>query len=494
MSAVWAIAWMMVAASAAVGPLASNPSPSLLPVLLLPVEGDLTTEQRQTLTQRLEDALFGYTRLAVYTQSEFAHQIGWERQQKRLECQFPADCAAALKATLGISHEVKLALVPLADGRLHLKLNLIVADEGREFVQAIPEFDAAPVLIDNMIPDLIGEPTGLSYEQGVVRIASFPMGAAVSIGGRPLGRTPLSYAAKGGETLDIKVEREGHPPVKERVTIRRGAVARVFADLVTRQGQLLVDSLPPGASVKLDGRPAGTTPLVLDGILTGEHRVELSMPPYPDVSYNVKIAADDVARVRHGFVPETGTLVVGQPADDKGDPIEIFINNQKVAETLYRADLAPGEYLVHIVRRGSNTYEKKVTIRPGETVELRPALEGGLSLMPGQVAGQEPDYRPGGFTLALGALALGFGIFLEFEAQRHYDNAAGMTSDDSDRDGEERNGLYSRIGGGISMGLGSAAVIAGTVLLILPPAKNIAITPEYDAGRQQAMLRLKAAF
>ena len=463
-----------------------------LPVLVHEVKGEMTREQRKSLTRVLEDALFRYPILSVYTKKEFINQLGWERQNEEIDCQLPKDCLHELKRKLGLGHEVELELISRADGQLNLKLRLIVGEEGRLFVESIPEFSAAPVVLEKIIPDLIGQPSGISFEEGVVHVASFPMGAGVYVGGRLVGRTPCSLRADGGSNMQITAEREGHPAVTETVSVPGGKVLRWFADLVTRQGDILVDSNPPGATVSIDKKPRGVTPLIVRGVLAGEHKIRLEMPPYPEAEYTVSVKADELSRVRHGFRPDSGILVLGCANKVRRRNVDIYLDGLKVAENTYRAELLPGRYTVHIVQDGYVTHEEEVNLESGKTLSLRPTLEEGLSLRPGEVAGTEPDYRPGAFSTAFGAIAVGFGAYLEIEAQEDYRNADDPGSSDSNK--LRTNGRNTRIGGAILMAAGSAAVTAGVVLLILPPEREIAVTPAVDPENKQAGLNIAFSF
>jgi serine/threonine-protein kinase len=55
-------------------------------------------------------------------------------------------------------------------------------------------------------------------------------------------------------------------------------VARAGADDPAAPGRLSVSTDPAGASVYVDGRLAGRTPLTLDTLSVGNHRVRLQHP------------------------------------------------------------------------------------------------------------------------------------------------------------------------------------------------------------------------
>jgi serine/threonine protein kinase len=62
-------------------------------------------------------------------------------------------------------------------------------------------------------------------------------------------------------------------------------------------GSLVVESRPPGASVFLDGRLVGTTPLTLDTLKIGNYTIGLDIPGYQRWASTVKITSGERSRV-----------------------------------------------------------------------------------------------------------------------------------------------------------------------------------------------------
>ena len=61
-------------------------------------------------------------------------------------------------------------------------------------------------------------------------------------------------------------------------------------------GALAVESLPTGASVVVNGKPSGRTPLTLNDLPPGDYRVTMSMPGYRDFATTVRVVAGERAR------------------------------------------------------------------------------------------------------------------------------------------------------------------------------------------------------
>lgn len=451
--------------------------PGGLPLLLREIDADLDTPSRALLSETLLYELRRYPELKMIDSKSFRNQLGFARQSNQIACQLPEECEAALRATLGLTYEIVASIIPRADGQLNVRLKLLGGEAAREFLETVPDIAVAQVMLKRMLPDLLGISPNVRADEGVVHVTSLPLGAEVFRASLPeaVCVTPCSFAWPAGESIELRIQRPDHPPLLERVKVARGLVQIVSADLLTRQGELLVDSMPGGATVLLDGSEAGTTPLIRRNILAGPHKVGLRLPPYPDGNYEVTVKADETARVRHGFLPENGTLLVTVTNKPKKGKADIYLNGLKVAENLYRADLLAGKYELAVVVPERKTVHETVEVEAGKEIEVRAELLPGLSLRPGEAPGKKADYRPGGFSFGLGLMALGFGAgCLTYGGREH------------------NKGLLA--GGGVAAGLGLGASIAGVVLLVHPPLKEVAITPLVETKTKTLGLLLGGRF
>jgi len=130
---------------------------------------------------------------------------------------------------------------------------------------------------------------GLHYGEvwlrpGLLLVTSDPAGAEITLDGVKLGQAtpaviedvPLS------RRHDLVLEAEGAKPVTLALEPVPGKMVRkVHARLVSAMGSLTVESEPPGAEVRLDGRSVGKTPLVLGQVrLDVRHRLDLTLPGF----------------------------------------------------------------------------------------------------------------------------------------------------------------------------------------------------------------------
>ena len=110
---------------------------------------------------------------------------------------------------------------------------------------------------------------------GELTIDSTPAGARVIIGGQDCGTTPLALALAPG-TYDIDL-RHGDERHVVAVRVKAGATTAQHVFLAetapSNSGTLRITSEPPAATVAVDGRRRGTTPVLITDIAPGAHQV-----------------------------------------------------------------------------------------------------------------------------------------------------------------------------------------------------------------------------
>lgn len=140
-------------------------------------------------------------------------------------------------------------------------------------------------------------------------VHSTPEGASVSIDGTEHGVTPVAVRGLALGVRTVVVSRPGYRPAQRQVTLTSDRPSRTLevglarmavpasAPSAARDGALVVDSRPAGATVTIDGRAAGVTPLMVSAIAPGSHTVRIERPGYRPVSTTVVVTAGQRARV-----------------------------------------------------------------------------------------------------------------------------------------------------------------------------------------------------
>jgi hypothetical protein len=152
-------------------------------------------------------------------------------------------------------------------------------------------------------------------------VRSNPSGADVEVDGVPRGVTPLALRDLDLGSRQITVSRQGYVSEERRITLTearpsRSVEVRLSASAAVGRsgetapvprssgavasgaamGSLVIESRPEGASVLLNGKPSGVTPLALNELPPGEYRVTMRMPGFRDFATTVRVVAGERAR------------------------------------------------------------------------------------------------------------------------------------------------------------------------------------------------------
>jgi serine/threonine protein kinase len=156
-----------------------------------------------------------------------------------------------------------------------------------------------------------------------------------------------------------------------------------------RQGRLSIRSRPAGATVLLDGKPAGKAPLSVDLTLGREHQLELrgegleawSEPVRLDPSAPIRTMVVELAARRVSAPQRPATVPAKRPpAAGKGWVVvstrpawaEVHVAGRKLDVTPCRVLLPAGPQILTLVNpQIPRTIRRRVVVRPDHEVELR---------------------------------------------------------------------------------------------------------------------------
>jgi hypothetical protein len=157
-------------------------------------------------------------------------------------------------------------------------------------------------------PEAAAPPAGT----GQIVVQSTPSGALVTIDGQPAGLTPVTVPDLALGEHRVQVARPGFVPAAARVDLTPESPTRTLTLVLAAGvdesgpavGTLNVDSRPRGATVSVDGRRVGTTPLRLPDLAAGAHVVQIELQGYRTVRAEVTIERARPARVAVTLEPD----------------------------------------------------------------------------------------------------------------------------------------------------------------------------------------------
>ena len=223
-----------------------------------------------------------------------------------------------------------------------------------------------------------------------VHISSQPPGAQVRVDDESVGTTPLDVQIlQGSRTITLSMA--AHKAVTLQQRIAAGS-ALLLDDirLPPADGRLVLQSTPPGASIRVDGEFHGTTPVTLTLSSAQEHDVQLSKPGYTTTSEGVKLMADEERELTVTLPPQYATLFVSaQPAD-----ASLIVDGKPAGEATRRLRLTTRPHSLEFRKRGYVTQRMTVKPRAGVSQNLDVTLK--------TVAQAKADATPDTLTTAAG--------------------------------------------------------------------------------------------
>jgi len=163
-------------------------------------------------------------------------------------------------------------------------------------------------------------------DRGNLLVRSTPAGATVFVDDQRRGVTPLTLQNVDLGTRRVRIVRDGFTAEDRQITLTRSRPSRSVEVRLTRAapppaprpapaaatptqgpsaartGSLVIESRPTGASILLNGRAVGTTPMTIDDLEPGTYTVQLQLATYRPITTTVRVVAGARARAAASLV------------------------------------------------------------------------------------------------------------------------------------------------------------------------------------------------
>lgn len=217
----------------------------------------------------------------------------------------------------------------------------------------------ATLLFQHRTPELPDEPATQS---------SKPSSSAAA----PFSRQPAD--AQSAQDAQGQAQAEGRPHTSSRASrAARNAAAAPVAPPAPAEGQLMVSSLPMGATVEIEGRAGQQwkAPQTIPGLAAGTYKVTFNMPGYATETRSVQVTGGartplDVRMTAvKGFITVTGTpagahVLINGKDTGKVTPIEFMVE--------------PGTQNIVVRKQGFLDASTDLKVAVGQSVNYAPKL------------------------------------------------------------------------------------------------------------------------
>ena len=204
---------------------------------------------------------------------------------------------------------------------------------------------------------------------GYVEISSTPAGAAIYRGEERIGTTPARLELMEG-SHELSVVREGFKAWDGLVETSPNEHKIIpTIELEPANAQLQVNSIPVGASVTVNGRYRGQSPITLALSPDIDYDIGLSKAGYGSTVRQVRLQAAASRAITVDMTARVGVLTVrAQPGD-----AEIFVDGQSRGSGTATLNLSSAPHRLEVRKEGYQTYSREVTPRPGypQTIDVR---------------------------------------------------------------------------------------------------------------------------
>jgi TonB family protein len=231
---------------------------------------------------------------------------------------------------LGAATAVAALALGIVGWALWPRSGMTGSEEGTAQASASLAASSAPEALPSASPAL------QTAQAGALRIESEPSGANVVMNGEAMGRTPLRLSDLRFGSYTVRVERKGYETQVRDVSLSAEAAAGELRFVLARpaapaQGEADVVSTPAGASVSVDGRPVGTTPLRGIKLRPGRRRLEVNLDGHETWTDTVDVVAGEAGRVEVHL--EALPRPSAPPTPAPVDPARVYDNTTKDVDT-----------------------------------------------------------------------------------------------------------------------------------------------------------------
>ena len=236
-----------------------------------------------------------------------------------------------------------------------------------------------------------------------VSIESEPPGARIYAGERQVGETPATIELMEG-THQISVVQDGYSAWDGTVVAEPNTdTALPLIRLQPANARLLVNSIPRGANVTVNGRYRGQSPLTLDLAPDVNYEIGLSKAGYGITSRKVRLEAAASDSITVDLTARTGTLTVNvQPAD-----ATVYVDGQARGTGSTTLSLSSAPHRIEVRKSGYESWSRTVTPRPGYPQTLSARLRSMAEIERASIAKERTTaagqilrrVEPGTFTL-----------------------------------------------------------------------------------------------
>ena len=156
-------------------------------------------------------------------------------------------------------------------------------------------------------------------------------GAEIYSNGKLLGRGHYSEDMMEGY-YDLEVRLNHHKSATKQIQVIAGQSQDISLNPIPKYGSLDIVSTPHDASITIDGKSYGKTPLTVEQLLEGEHQVVVSLTGYENESKSVYIRENETVNVTITINKDIYDGLTDQQILDKLYSLKVNLKNKDLSK------------------------------------------------------------------------------------------------------------------------------------------------------------------
>ncbi|HLP15708.1 MAG TPA: PEGA domain-containing protein [Bacteroidota bacterium] len=197
---------------------------------------------------------------------------------------------------------------------------------------------------------------------GFIVMQSDPPGAEILVNGQKIGTTPGQFDLVAG-SYQLELRKPLYYPEVSTFDVKENETKEITRVLRSRFGFLSVTSTLQGASVYLDDKLLGSTPIEKRSIESGRHTLRVDLPLYHSHTEEFTIKDGESKRSDVTLKPAFGSLEITSAPESGAD---VYLDEVKVGVTPFSNPMiASGKYLLRVSKNLFTDVEEEITVLDG---------------------------------------------------------------------------------------------------------------------------------
>ncbi len=230
-------------------------------------------------------------------------------------------------------------------------------------------------------------------------ISSQPAGAQILVDGKPVGRTPLTaQILQGQRKIELTLPGYKTISITRDFLATNDGVLDLF-QMLPVDGRLSITSLPAKASVSLDGKFIGTTPMDIAVLSNEQHHLNLTKPGYAMIEKEIKLLPNEMLKLNIKLQAQIATVFL--TTSPKNATLQIDGKLQSKQNGHFELSVRP--HVITLSKRGYASKMITVTPRPdiSQSIEIELDTARQQRTQQQSLAMPTESTSPGGQTLKL---------------------------------------------------------------------------------------------